>query len=85
MEYTSHGIYPRLISLQPESDCSTPSHDACLFSPGETSKFSGYFNALDMIYDLLHREMANVPGMIGPEPFRFHCYTEKSSASNPRI
>lgn len=57
----------------------------CLFDASESYDVPGYFKAFDMVYDLLHRNLEHVPGMIGPESAAFDTYRDHPYSGHPRI
>lgn len=83
--YEKLGIKPRWISIQNEPDYNTDSHDTCVFKESETYEYPSYYRAFDTVYDTLHRSMADPPGMIGPESYKFEGFLKHPFNSTPRM
>jgi hypothetical protein len=71
--------------LQNEPDYDSKEHETCLFSASENFDTPGYYKAFDVVYDTLSRNMADAPGMIGPETSGFERFIDHPYAASPRF
>jgi glucuronoarabinoxylan endo-1,4-beta-xylanase len=72
--YRQSGVPVRYASLQNEPDYDTAGHDCCKFELEERRHSPGYNKLVFATHRLMHKEMRDPPGLVGPEHTKIDGY-----------